>query len=272
MSDKHKKSEQSSVIAAATLIIFRDSQDAAEKAPEILMMERSSKMSFAAGAAVFPGGRVDDADFIYADEIRGALDRDEASSRIAAVRETLEEAGLAMAITNVKDQEQIEEARLALHGGATMMEICERFKWKLDLDLLVPWSRWQPPAFEVKRIFDTRFYLINAGKRELHAKVDATENRILFWASAKEVLRRADMKSEEGKKNEAVKIIFPTRRNLERLALFDNFESTRSHALEYPVRTVQTYTEKREDGMWLCIADDHGYPVIEELLELAMRG
>lgn len=263
------ENNEPNVIAASTLIIFRDADDGP---PELLMVERSAKMVFAAGAAVFPGGRVDEGDFIYADAIDSGLDRDEAAARIGAIRETLEEAGLALGIEGVSDQDQIEEARAALHDGKTIGDICDMFGWQLNLDALTPWSRWRPPAFEIKRIFDTRFYIVNASKDTHLAKVDATENRILFWASANEVLRRADLSPAEGEKNEAVHIIFPTRRNLERLAQFDDYESTRQHALEYPAAMVKTYTEQRDDGMYLCIPDGHGYPVIEESFELAKRG
>lgn len=269
MENREHQNQEANVIAAATLIVYRDAEDGP---PELLMVERSAKMVFAAGAAVFPGGRVDEGDFLYADIMDTSLDRDEAAARIGAIRETLEEAGLALGIDGVLSQDQIEQARAALHDGKTIGDICDTFGWRLDLDALIPWSRWRPPAFEIKRIFDTRFYLVNAGKEDHIAKVDATENRILFWASASEVLRRADITPTEGKKNEAVHIIFPTRRNLERLAQFDDFETTRQHALEYPAAMVKTYTEQRDDGMYLCIPDGHGYPVIEEAFEQAKRG
>ena len=64
--------------------------------------------------------------------------------------------------------------------------------------------------------------------------------------------------ADEGK----VMIIFPTRRNLERLALFDSFEAAAAHAAEFPVRTVLTYIDERPDGKFLSIPDGHGYPVI----------
>lgn len=256
-------------MAASTLIIFRDG-DENDAPPELLMVERSAKMVFAAGAAVFPGGRVDEGDFAYADAIGGDLDRDEAAARIAALRETLEEAGLAIGISGVGDQSQIEEARSALHDGMVIGDLCERFGWTLQLDMLIPWSRWRPPAFEIKRVFDTRFYIINAGKDEHLAKVDATENRTLFWASADEVLRRADLDPRQEK--DAVHIIFPTRRNLERLALYGDYETNKDHALQFPVRMMQTFTQERDGKMWLCIPDGHGYPVIEETFELAKRG
>src|SRR3546814_9331434 len=62
--------------AAATLIIFRDREDSPA---ELLMMERSRKMDFAAGALVFPGGAVDEADAELAAAHGGglAVDRSE---------------------------------------------------------------------------------------------------------------------------------------------------------------------------------------------------
>jgi hypothetical protein len=143
--------------------------------------------------------------------------------------------------------------------------VCVRHKWTPDFDQLVPWSRWRPPAFEgAARVFDTRFYLVDAGNSAPLATVDNTENRLLFWATAAEVLERAD--------SGEVKVIFPTRRNLERLALFGSFNAAAAHAAEHPVSTVLTYVEKREDVSWLCIPDGHGYPVLEEPMAKAMRG
>jgi 8-oxo-dGTP pyrophosphatase MutT (NUDIX family) len=42
-------------------VIFRGGREGAD--PELLMVVRSRKMSFAGGMAVFPGGRVDPADY-----------------------------------------------------------------------------------------------------------------------------------------------------------------------------------------------------------------
>ena len=222
-------------------------------------------MAFAGGAAVFPGGKVDPADFEYADTLDHGMERDEAASRLAAIRETIEEAGLALALTGVEDPANCDNARPALHGGATLADVCAEQGWVPDLSKLVPWSRWRPPGFEdVSRIFDTRFYLVDAGDAELGAVVDATENKALFWASAPEVLDFAAEKK--------VKIIFPTRRNLERLALFDSFDRAAAHAAEFPVRMVLTYVEERANGNYICLPDGHGYPVLEESLSSAMRG
>jgi 8-oxo-dGTP pyrophosphatase MutT (NUDIX family) len=255
--------EMAPATPAATMVIFREDPDGG--APLILMVERIKAMAFAGGAAVFPGGKVDAADFDYAEMLGGPLPLDEAAARLAAIRETIEEAGLALGLNGVGDPADCDDARAALHDGESLQVICNRHGWTPDFDQLVPWSRWRPPAFErTSRVFDTRFYLVDAGNTAPLATVDQTENRALFWASAAEALECA----EQGK----IKIIFPTRRNLERLALFGSFDAAAAHAAEHPVSTVLTYIDKREDGNWLCIPDGHGYPVIEESLVSAMRG
>lgn len=63
----------------------------------------------------------------------------------------------------------------------------------------------------------TRFFLANLGTGTVDLLVDATENTHLFWASAAEALRMADTGD--------IKVIYPTRRNLERLALFDSYNA-----------------------------------------------
>ncbi|MFL6801753.1 MAG: NUDIX hydrolase, partial [Sphingomicrobium sp.] len=53
-------------IPAATLIVARDR---AVGPPELLMVERAEGMAFAAGALVFPGGRIDEADRRLGEEL-----------------------------------------------------------------------------------------------------------------------------------------------------------------------------------------------------------
>src|SRR3546814_7884838 len=64
-------------------------------------------MAFAASALVFPGGAVDAGDHALAATIADGLPLDEAAARIAAVRETLEESGLAIAFTSPPGPERI---------------------------------------------------------------------------------------------------------------------------------------------------------------------
>jgi 8-oxo-dGTP pyrophosphatase MutT (NUDIX family) len=71
-------------VPAATVVLLRDAGD---RGVETLMVRRSSKLEFAGGMWVFPGGRVDP------DDIPSDGDVIEAARR-AAVREALEEADL----------------------------------------------------------------------------------------------------------------------------------------------------------------------------------
>ena len=74
-------------IPAATLIVMRDRNDAP---PELLMVERSAGMTFAGGAMVFPGGRIDAAD----EALAARYGHPDAAARIAAIRETIEESSV----------------------------------------------------------------------------------------------------------------------------------------------------------------------------------
>lgn len=250
-------------IPAATLVIFRNCPEGGP--PQILMVQRSKEMRFAGGAAVFPGGRVDEADRELADA-HGAQDeehREELAARIASIRETLEETGLAVGLHQRPTLEEALAARAHLLEIGTLAPVLETMNWSLDLEGLVPFARWRPKHKEV-RVFDTRFYLANLGTGAVDLLVDATENTHLFWASAAEALRMADTGD--------IKVIFPTRRNLERLALFDSYDAAVSHVAEYPSRMITPYMQMRDGVPWLLIPDDAGYPVQGEILESAARG
>lgn len=246
---------------AATMVIFRNNPEGGP--PLILMVERVKSMAFAGGMVVFPGGKVDDHDRAYAGILDHGLELHEAAARLAVIRETIEEAGLALALDGVTDAADCAEARAALFDGASLKEICDDFDWTPQLHKLVPWARWRPPNLET-RVFDTRFYLLDAGDAHLPAVVDNTENRMLFWDSAPGILDKIARKE--------VKAIFPTVRNLERLAQFESFDDAAAHAAEYPVKLLLTYVEERDGVPHICIPDGHGYPVVAEAMTTATRG
>lgn len=242
-------------IPAATLVIFRNSPDGGP--PQLLMVERSAQMRFAGGAAVFPGGRVDEADCQLAVEL-GADDdeaRDEWASRIAAVRETIEETGLVVGINEPADEAQARAARQMLVREAALAPVLAAMGWTLNLAALVPFTRWCPRHRHL-RIFDTRFYLVNLGTGAVDIDVDATENTHLFWASAREALDLADRGS--------IRIIFPTRRNLERLAQFSSFADALGHVAAFPSRMITPFVEQHDGEPWLTIPADAGYPITGE--------
>lgn len=77
---------------AATVVLLRDRSDTCE----VLLVQRNVKLAFHGGAWVFPGGRVDRADYAPA-----APDDHLAAARRAAIREAREEAGLAIAANDL---------------------------------------------------------------------------------------------------------------------------------------------------------------------------
>ena len=248
---------------AATLVIFRN--DPASGAPQLLMVQRSKAMRFAGGAAVFPGGRVDPADFDLAQAL-GARDdeaRDELAARIAAVRETLEETGLAVGFHQRPDLAEARRARALLLELGELAPVLAALSWTLDLERLVAFSRWRPKHREM-RVFDTRFYLADLGTGAVDLAVDDTENTHLFWASAAEALAMAD--------RDEIKVIYPTRRNLERLALFASYGDALTHVAQFPSKMITPFMQQRGGQPWLVIPDDAGYPVDGEILESAARG
>lgn len=250
---------------AATLVLFRERQGGA---PELLVVERSTQMSFAGGAIVFPGGRIDDDDHVVAtgtDYFSSAhgLAIDEAAARIAAIRETVEESGIAIGFVDTPDEGWIAEARERLAAGQAFSHLLAASGVRLDLDQLIPFARWRP-NFREARAFDTRFYIARADPQTAEPKVDRTENVLSFWSSAADLLAAAD----QGK----VKIIFPTRRNLERLALFEDFASAHHHARAIRIETITPWVEDRDGEPHLCIPDHLGYPIASEPIRRAMRG
>lgn len=251
---------QPTSIPAATVVVFRRSPDG--DAPQILMVTRDRAMSFAGGMAVFPGGRVDPADSDLATAM-ASNDVDEAANRIAAVRETLEETGLVVGIHQTASDSDARRARALLLEQGALGPVLDAMSWTLDLDALVPFARWHPKNERLPRVFDTRFYLADLGTGAVELEIDATENTHLFWTSAVGALEAA----ERGE----LSVIYPTRRNLERLAQFASFADARAHAEAIPVRTITPWMEERDGERWLAIPADAGYPVDGEPLTSVAR-
>ena len=250
------------VVSAATLVVFRNGP-APGAAPELLFVQRAAAMRFAGGAAVFPGGRVDAADHAFAREVAPGADAGghaEVAARIAAIRETLEETGLAVGLAGAIDGTSAAAARRMLADEGALAPVCAAMGWRLELDHLTAFARWCP---RWRRAFDTRFYLANLGTGAVDLSPDAIETTRLFWASAPATLAAAD----EG----TVDLLFPTRRNLERLAQFADFAGARAQAQAIPPRLISPAQSMRDGVEWLTIPDGLGYPVLGEPLAQAQR-
>lgn len=233
-------------IPAATLILLRDRPAGP---PEILMVERAAAMAFAGGALVFPGGRIDPGDRALA----LAMGNGDLAPRLAAIRETIEEAGIAIGVDG-----DVAEMRAMLAEGEPIGALAP-----VDPSMLIPYARWRPDHVPV-RVFDTWFYVARLPDDAPPARVDATENVRTLWITATDALHAAD-------RGEAT-LLFPTRRVLERLAQQDDVPGVLADAGRWPVRTITPWIEERAAGRFVCIPDDLGYPVTSEPSNRAVRG
>ena len=248
---------------SATVIIFRHSGPG--RPPELLMVKRAKSMRFAGGAAVFPGGRVDPADRELAASLArysGEIDDlDQAAARIAAIRETLEETGLVIGMNGPVTAAQAIAARAILLVESALAPVLAHMGWQITPQALVPFARWCPMH---DGSFDTWFYLTDLGTGAVDIAVDLTENTHLFWASAGDALAMADRGE--------ISVIYPTRRNLERLALFASYDEACAQARDHPVRMIVPTIIEENDGRWLTIPEGIGYPVTRQSMDTAMRG
>lgn len=247
------------VVPAATVVIFRN--DPAGGSPQLLMVQRARNMRFAGGAAVFPGGKVDPEDRQLASRIAPMSDPVIAAARIAGIRETLEETGLAIATAVKVSGSEAADARAMLIEQGALSPVIERFGWRLELDALVRFAHWCPMR---DGSFDTQFFLIDLGTGSVDITVDATENTRLFWASASGALELA----ESGE----ISVIFPTHRNLERLAQFASFEQVRAHAQATPITLITPRRTMRDGTEMLTIPEGLGYPVTGQPFSQVRRG
>jgi 8-oxo-dGTP pyrophosphatase MutT (NUDIX family) len=241
-------------IPAATLILVRDRSDGA---PELLMVERSGGMAFAAGALVFPGGRIDDADR----ELGDASGIDPAA--VAAIRETVEETAVPAALSPTPDPEAARAMQDALVADRPFPAILGEQGVKLDAAALTPFARWVPRFHAVRR-FDTMFFVARCPAGEWEPRIVERECAGAYWLSAAEVLER-------DKRGEA-RLIFPTRRTLERLAQHSSFEEIRADALAHAIEPVTPWVEEANGERFITIPGHLGFPVTQEKLDGLWRG
>jgi 8-oxo-dGTP pyrophosphatase MutT (NUDIX family) len=191
---------------AATLMLLDDRPEL-----EVLLLRRRAASDFVPGMYVFPGGRVDAED--AADEAvalcRG-LEATEANARlgvardglgfwVAAIRETLEEAGVlfaahapdgrALDLTDAETAARVEALRIAVDRGHELLaEGARDAGFSLSLDTIHYVARWITPEGPTRR-YDTRFFLaaMPAGQHASHDDDEAVDS---LWAKPADALDR----------------------------------------------------------------------------------
>jgi len=245
-------------IPAATLVVWRDPASTGEGQPEILVVERSAKMAFAAGAIVFPGGRIDAADR----DLALSLGHPNDAAKVTAIRETIEETAVVPALQQEIDAPTGRALQQALIDGAEFSALLRDYGLALDLDALTPFTRWMP-AFKHARKFDTLFYLVAAPAGDWHPHPQPGECEAAEWANPTELLARI----ERG----AASAIFPTKRNLERLGRHRDLAAALDDARSHTLETIIPWIEEIGGEPHVRIPEGRGYPVISEPLATAFR-
>jgi 8-oxo-dGTP pyrophosphatase MutT (NUDIX family) len=241
-------------IPAATLIVVRDRKDAP---PEILMVERAQGMAFAAGALVFPGGRIDEAD----QEQGRHIDAD--PHAVAAIRETIEETAVPVGMVPLLDAADAIALQRRLIANESFAQALKDCGLALQPDALTPFARWVPKFHAVRR-FDTLFFIAEAPAGDWQPSVIEGECSGAFWLTAQDVLEREQL----GR----ARIIFPTRRTLERLAQHSSFDAIHDDALAHPIEPISPWVEERDGEQLITIPAHLGFPITQERLDGLWRG
>jgi glyoxylase-like metal-dependent hydrolase (beta-lactamase superfamily II)/8-oxo-dGTP pyrophosphatase MutT (NUDIX family) len=220
---------------AATILLLRE----ASGAPEVFMLQRTSKAAFLPGAFVFPGGALDpdDSSGRAAGRVRG-LDDAQASARlglasgglaywVAAARECFEESGILLAHdergapVDPARVAALEHLRAPLNDGKQLFsDFLEREKLYVLAQDIAYYSHWITAPGRARR-FSTRFFVACAPAGQ-HGAHDRSETVHSVWISPREALER-------GNRGE-IELIFPTRSTLSDLAAVPTPRAALEHA------------------------------------------
>lgn len=233
---------------AATILLLRDGPDGIE----VFMVVRHHEIDFAAGALVFPGGRVEESDHAFAGRPEDCPNPDGVSAeslafRIAAIRETFEECGVLLArprgsndLVDAQTLKRLEDQhRAALNAGSiTFDSVLAAENLVPANDLLIHFAHWITPEGQRKR-YDTQFYLAEAPAEHLavHDGWEAVES---IWITPEKALSE----TAAGR----YKLVFATAKNLEKLARSRTVKDALDAARASTIVTVQPRGQKLEDG------------------------
>ncbi len=250
---------------ASTILMCRDSAEGIET----FMVVRHHQIDFASGALVFPGGKVDlaDSDSALHERCRGieTVKKDLIPFQVAAIREAFEESGIlfarelgSSALIPADRLSTLEHYRDPLNRGEiSMLDFLVKEGLDLACDCLHRYAHWITPEFMPKR-FDTHFFIARAPEDHLGAH-DGSESVDSVWISP----TRLQRESEEGKWT----VIFPTRCNIELLDLSAAVDEAIEHRRANDIVTVMPWVEQRDEGTFLCIPPEAGYPNSSELAQ-----
>lgn len=212
---------------SATVMVLRDG----EAGLEVLMVRRHAASDVLGGVHVFPGGKLD-----VADTQAPAVARSPEQLRRALGEPTLD-LPTALGLFVAARRETREEVALTL-----------------DIDVLVPWSRWitpRVPSVTNKR-FDTRFFAVRLPEGQTPV-ADAHEAADAVWLTPREGLTRY----WDG----AMDLAPPQIMTLAELARFARVDQALDHAAQRRPPLVEPSPFDQEGQRVICYPGDPAHPV-----------
>ena len=176
-----------------------------------------------------------------------------------AIRETLEETAIPVGLAPVPDRATALDVQRSLLAGASLGDP----QLTLDPAALQPFARWVPKFHAVRR-FDTMFFVAACPPGDWSPSVVEGECASAEWVAAAEVLDR-ELRGE-------ARLIFPTRRTLERLAQHSSIAAIRADAASHPIEPISPWVEDHGGKNFITIPDHLGFPVTREPLDGLWRG
>jgi 8-oxo-dGTP pyrophosphatase MutT (NUDIX family) len=207
---------------ASTVIVLR----ARRSGFEVLLLRRHDNVAFMAGAYVFPGGRVDQADRVDSDTPEQLL-----------------------TVSRFPDLSVAEEQT---YRRAAVRELHEEANLQVDAALLFAFGHWVTPEIESRR-YDTRFFLARMPEGQ-HARHDDRETTALAWLSPDQAIHECV----------AGRIMLPppTWTTFRQLQPFSSVDAVFEWARTRPIVRVEPGFIKNETVTMLTLPGDPLFPPI----------
>jgi 8-oxo-dGTP pyrophosphatase MutT (NUDIX family) len=250
---------------------------------EVFLVRRHDRVAFMAGAHVFPGGRVDDADYAadaerWCDGVEAAVAQmvrrppaEAVAFHVAAVRELFEEAGVLLAhpdagrigeLSDFLTTDLVEWRRDLIAHRVTMAELATRQAFRLRLDALTLFAHWITPDVETRR-FDTSFFFAVAPdvQEAVHDDHEATHGTWMHPAEALERCRAGE-----------IALPPPTWTTLRTLSRLGSVEEAQAWARVQSAPPIQPRVVGREDGARIILLPgDPSYAAVDGFVATETR-
>jgi len=210
---------------AATVVVLRDGA----RPFEVLMVRRTDKVAFMAGAYVFPGGRADDSDAV---------------SQPGDAAGILEETPLRFG--------DVDPARDRMFRRAAVREIEEEASVRVSPASLEPLAHWVTPDIEIRR-YDTRFFLARMPGGQV-ARHDGSETTALEWVAPDDALQRC-LRGD-------ILLPPPTWTTLRRLSRRGSIDDAFAWAGSRPIVRVQPGFHRDDSMTMLTLPGDPLFPTL----------